>query len=470
MRAGLAESRLQGLSVEEVVTATGGEASGSLSQPLSGLSIDTRTLKPGELFVAIRGPRFDGHDFVHEAVAKGAAAVMVDRELPTSPGTPTIRVPDATGALGDLAGRRRARSGIPLVAITGSTGKTSTKEMTAELAEDLGPVLRTPGNLNNRYGLPLALMQLEERHRTAVLELGMSAAGELRALAAIAAPDVAVITNVSAAHLENFASVRAIAEAKAEILEGLASGGVAVLNHDDPELRRIGERHTGPVVWFGRHRRCDVSAERWRGTIFGMRFSLRLAGRTLDVALPLAGHHHMSNFLAAAAAAQHLGVAPEAIAEGALRIRAAPRRGQVLRLGHGVTLLDDSYNASPAAVVAAVAALNLAPRGRRVAFLGEMLELGPSGAERHEQTGAAIAGQLDVLIGVGPLAGRLLDGAVRAGFPEARRHAFDDAETAARHAADLVDAGDAVLVKGSRGVRMERVADAVRERFGAVGE
>jgi UDP-N-acetylmuramoyl-tripeptide--D-alanyl-D-alanine ligase len=470
MRTGVAEERMQALSVREVAVATGGEASGPGDQTLSGVSIDSRTLKPGELFVAIRGPRFDGHDYVHEAIARGAAAVLVHRDLPAPPGMPAVRVPDTTRALGDLARARRAQAGIPLVAITGSTGKTSTKEMTAALAESLGPVLKTPGNLNNRYGLPLALLQLEARHRVAVLELGMSAAGELRALAAIAAPDVAVITNVSAAHLENFTSVRAIAEAKAEILEGIASDGVAVLNHDDPELRRVGEGRSGPVIWFGRSRRCDVSAERWRGTIFGMRFSLRIAGRVLDVALPLAGHHHMGNFLAAAAAAHRLGVDPEAIAEGALRIRPAARRGHVLRLGHGVTLLDDSYNASPAAVVAAVAALDLAPRGRRVAFLGDMLELGASGPERHERTGGQIAGHVDVLVGVGPLAARLLDGAERAGLPGSRCHRFEDAAAAAASAAELVAAGDAVLVKGSRGVSMERIADALREHFGTAGE
>jgi UDP-N-acetylmuramoyl-tripeptide--D-alanyl-D-alanine ligase len=278
------------------------------------VSIDTRTLHPGELFAAIRGPRFDGHAFIADAVGAGAAALLIDRDAALPAGLPVLRVADTTRALGDLARHLRRASGLPVAAVTGSAGKTTTREMLAAMLRRHGPVLSSSGNLNNRYGLPLTLFRLSEDQRAAVLELGMSAAGELRELSAIAQPDVAVITLIAAAHLASFDSLRQIADAKAEILEGLNPGGAAVLNREDPELRRIGERHTGTVLWFGRDRSCDVSVERWRGTIHGQRFDLRVGRRVMDVALPLPGPHFMWNFAAAAAAAHRLGVSPDDIA------------------------------------------------------------------------------------------------------------------------------------------------------------
>jgi UDP-N-acetylmuramoyl-tripeptide--D-alanyl-D-alanine ligase len=331
-------------------------------------------------------------------------------------------------------------------------------------------VLSSVGNLNNRYGLPLTLFRLDDAHRAAVLELGMSAAGELRELSSIARPDVALITNVAAAHLASFDSLRGIAEAKAEILEGLGEQGAAVLNREDPELRRVGERHPGRVIWFGRDRTSDVSAERWRGTIHGQRFDLRVAGHVIDVALALPGPHFMWNFAAAAAAAHGLGASSEDIAAAAPELQPAPHRGRVLRLGEGVTLLDDSYNSNPAAVEAAAVALSLAPRGRRVAVLGDMLELGREAEALHESTGAAIARHLDAVLAVGELAPGFLRGAARAGLASTSLHAVPDAESALAALGELVEPGDAVLVKGSRGVRLERVVEALIRRFGERGE
>ena len=369
----------EGLSLERVLEATEGRliapAPGGLV--LRSVSIDSRTLAPGALFVAIRGPRFDGHDFLAAAQAKGATVALVERELASPPpGLGLVRVADTTRALALLARDVRRATSAPVVAVTGSVGKTTTKDMTAELLGTRGPVLKTEGNLNNQYGLPLTLLRLTAEHGAAVLELGMSAAGELRALSAVAEPDVATITRIAAVHLEFFASLDAIADAKAEILEGLRPGGTAVLNGDDPRVRRIGERFPGRVVWFGHDRRFDVSAESWRGTAFGMRFDLRIGGSTFDTALPLAGPHFVENFLAAAAAAHVLGIAPDAIAEAATRMRPARHRGELRRLGEGVIVLDDCYNSSPAALEAAVVALGLVPGLRRIAVLGDMLELG----------------------------------------------------------------------------------------------
>lgn len=457
------------LRLAELAAATGGSvASGRGEREVRGISIDTRSLKPGELFVAVAGARFDGHDFLGSAAAKGAAAALVHREVLAPPGLDLVRVEDTTRALGDLARHVRMSGRLPLVAITGSAGKTTTKDMTAALLEARGRVLRTEANLNNRYGVPLTLFRLQPEHTAAVLEMGMSAAGELSQLTRIARPDVAVITNVAAVHLEFFDSVDAIARAKAEILEGLRPLGAAVLNWDDPRTRRIGEDHKGDVIWFGQDRMCDVSAEDVRGSADGMRFRLRLEGTRQAVLLPLPGAHFVQNFLAAAAAAHRLGIAPEQIAARAGELKAASRRGQQARLGQDVTLLDDSYNSNPSAVQAAVQALQLAPRGRRVAFLGDMLELGPEAAKLHEQTGAGVAAALDVLVGVGPHSAALIKGAGKAGLRAAALHWFADAAAAAAAAPELVRPGDAVLVKGSRGVRMEQVADALVARFGRV--
>jgi len=459
--------------LEEIAAATAGRVvAGSPALRVSGVTIDSRRAEPGQLFVAIAGPRFDGHDFVAQAAARGVAAALVHRDVEAPAGLGVVRVADTTHGLAELARHARAQADVPVVCITGSAGKTTTKEMTAALLGTRGPVLKTEGNLNNQYGLPLMLLRLRPEHSAAVLELGMSAAGELRALSGIARPDVAVITLVAPVHLEFFASVDEIAAAKAEILEGLAEGGVAVLNGDDPRVKRTGEAHQargGRVVWFGRDRAYDVSAENWRGTVHGMRFTLRAGGRAEEVALPLPGPHFLMNFLAAAAVAHHLGVDIATIAETASTMKAASHRGEVVSLGQGITLLDDCYNSNPTAVEAAVTALGMAARGRRVAFLGDMLELGPTGPDLHRQTGETVGGRLDLLAAVGPLAQHFLEGARRAGLASAALVGFPDSAAAAAAAPDLVKPGDAVLVKGSRGVRMETIVEALRTRFGAAG-
>jgi len=452
--------------IEGVAEATGGRIAASAlgaGRQLSGVSIDSRTLARGELFVAIAGPRFDGHDYLDDAARRGAAAALVHKEVAAPEGLELVRVPDTTRALADLARHTRLAASIPVVGITGSTGKTTTREMTAAILETRGPVLKTEGNLNNQYGLPLTLLRLRPEHTAAVLELGMSAAGELRTLTDVARPDVAVITNVAPVHLEFFDSVDAIAAAKAEILEGLPPGGAAVLNGDDPRLRRIGEARRGHTLWFGRDRAFDVSAEGWRGTAFGMRFVLRVGGRSVDVALPLGGLHMLADYLAAAAAAHALGTPAEEIAAAALRMKAARHRGEVLRLAQGVTLLDDCYNSNPVAAEAAVATLGMAGGRRRVAVLGDMLELGPTAAEIHRTTGGRVAEMLDVLVAVGPLSVHFLEGAARGAA--ALVH-FPDSAAAAAAVSGLVRAGDAVLVKGSRGVRLEAVVEALVRDFG----
>lgn len=456
------------LLLADVLAGTGGTLAGPApaGAAFASVSIDSRTLEPGALFVAIRGPRFDGHDFLAEAAARGARAALVHRDAEAPAGLGLVRVSDTLRALADLARHVRRQAELPVVGITGSVGKTTTKDMTAHLLGVRGPVLKTEGNLNNQYGLPLTLLRLRPEHTAAVLEMGMSAPGEIRELSRLAEPDVATITRVAPVHLEFFPSVDAIAAAKAEILEGLRPGGTAVLNGDDERVRRIGESCAGRVVWFGRDRRHDVSAEGWRGTAFGMRFSLRVAGRAVDVALPLAGPHFVTSFLAAAAAAHVLGVPAEAMADAASGMRPAPHRGELRRLGEGVLLLDDCYNSSPEALEAAVVALSLATGQRRVAVLGDMLELGPASADLHRERGRALARRVDVVVGVGPLAREFLAGAREAGMAGEALHHFETAEDARQGLDAIVRPGDAVLVKASRGVRLETVVDALAARFG----
>jgi UDP-N-acetylmuramoyl-tripeptide--D-alanyl-D-alanine ligase len=458
------------LTLAEVLDATGG----SLVEPAPGLaftgvSIDSRTLGEGALFFAIKGPRFDGHDFLSAAADRGARAAVVQRDAPAPAGLPLLRVADTTRALSELARSRRRRAALPVVAITGSVGKTTTKEMAAALLATRGPVLKTEGNLNNQYGLPLTLLRLRAEHRAAVLELGMSAAGELRALVAVARPDVAVITRIAPVHLEFFPSLDAIAEAKAEVLEGLAPRGTAVLNGDDPRVARIGERYSGRVVWFGRGSGRDVSCADERQNGAGTRLTLLLPGQAVAARLPLVGPHFVENLLAAAAVAHVLGVPTDALAEAVGSLGAARHRGEVLRLGQDVVVLDDCYNSSPAALEAAVATLGLLGGRRRVAVLGDMLELGPTARFLHRDRGRSLRGRVDLVIGVGPLAEEIVIGAREAGIPSAGLRHFKEAATAAAAAEDLVSPGDAVLVKASRAVALEVVVEALVARLGRGG-
>jgi UDP-N-acetylmuramoyl-tripeptide--D-alanyl-D-alanine ligase len=455
------------LSLAEVLAGSGGALVGGAAPGLafSSVSIDSRSVEPGALFVAIRGPKRDGHDFLAEASARGARGALVHRDAEAPASLVLVRVDDTTRALARLAHHVRRAASLPVVAITGSVGKTTTKDMAATLLAVRGPVLKTEGNLNNQYGLPLTLLRLRPEHTAAVVELGMSAPGEIHELSLLAEPDVAAITRVAPVHLEFFPSVDAIASAKAEVLDGVRPGGAAVLNGDDARVRRIGESFRGRVVWFGGEPGFDVSAQGWRGSAEGMRFSLRVAGRAVDVALPLAGRHFVTSFLAAAACAHVLGVAPEAMAEAASSLRPARHRGEVVRLGHDTTVLDDCYNSSPEALEAAVAALSLLRGRRHVAVLGDMLELGPTAKSLHRERGRGLGGRVDVVVGVGPLASEIVEGAREAGMPQAALHHFTTAKQAATGLDELVAPGDAVLVKGSRGVGLEVVVEALVARF-----
>jgi len=461
------------LTADWVAAAMGGQivAPGGRGE-FSGVSIDTRTLRTGELYVGIRGEKYDGADFSAAAVEAGAAGVVVPRGRGKSlhaAGAAVIEVDDTTTALQALAQATRKASGTKVVAITGSAGKTTTKEITAEFLGAKYRVIRNRGNLNNHIGLPLSLMELTARPDIAVVELGMNHAGEISTLMRIAEPEVRVWTNVGDAHLGFFASVDAIADAKAEVMEGASKDSVLVANADDPLVTARAKRFAGRVVSFGVDRPADVRAEHVidRG-IDGTAARVTTPKGTFDLRTPLVGRGNLSNILAATAVAVHFDVPLDAIGERAATLTPAHHRGDVVRLARGVVVIDDSYNANPTATRRAIDVLRLSPTpGRRVAVIGEMLELGDHGEALHQQVGEAAAkAGVDELVAVGgPNAVGLAVAAIMAGLPRPRAHYFKTSDEAAGAFASYVRDGDLVLVKGSRGIRTDLVVDRLKAEF-----
>lgn len=437
--------------------------SGDAAREFSGVAIDTRTLQPGELFVGIRGDRFDGAAFAGAAVAAGARGAVVPvgggRELTGSAAT-VIEVADTTAALQALAHAVRRQSGTKVVAITGSAGKTTTKEVTAEFLSTRYTVVRNRGNFNNHIGLPLSLVDLRQRPDIAVVELGMNHAGEIRTLVSIAEPDVRVWTNVGEAHVGFFSSVDAIADAKGEILEGATSDTVLVANADDDRIVSRARIFAGRVVTFGVDREADVRATAIvdRG-VEGTTAQVTTPRGSAEFSTPLVGRGNLANVLAATAVALEFDIALPTIADQAASLRPAAHRGEVIRLRSGVVVIDDSYNANPTAAKLALQLLATTIATRRVAVLGEMLELGDHAVGLHEEVGrAAAAARVDMLVAIGGSpADALARAAVDAGMPRGRVRHFDASDEAAEAVAAFVKSGDVVLVKGSRGIKADRV-------------
>src|ERR1700730_17480915 len=448
--------------VEEVAYVLGVTPPGGLDAlaRLAGVSIDSRTVDRAELFVAIHGPRHDGHNFVVAALDAGALAAVVAQDRVSGFAEPVrsklIAVTDTLAALQDLALAVRTRWGRRLAAVTGSAGKTTTKEILAALLAARFRVLKSEGNLNNEYGLPLQLLRLDGADEAAVVELGMSHAGELRRLAEIARPDVGVVTCVAPVHLEFFASVDEIALAKRELIEGLAGrDSVAVLNADDPRVARFAEAAPGHVVTFGFSSGQDFRAENIEdngadGSVFDF---IAPEGRA-RLTLPLAGRHNISNALAALATASlwHVGIAEaKEVFPG---LEPAGMRGRVLRYDSGFSVINDRYNSNPVALAAMIEILVRTPAsGRRILAAGEMLELGISSAELHREAGraAAATGKLDWIIGVQGNGESFVRGAIEAGHPAARAKFIGSSTDAGGFITDLLRPGGVLLVKGAPG-------------------
>jgi UDP-N-acetylmuramoyl-tripeptide--D-alanyl-D-alanine ligase len=456
-----------------VADAVGGRLSGpGTGREIAGFSIDTRTISPGDMFVAIRGDRFDGNAFVGEAVRQGAVAAMVsDTALEGSAelsATPLVVVSDTVLALQRLANRVRRESGAAVVAVTGSAGKSTTKEIAADFLAARYRVFRNKGNLNNHIGLPLSLLELRKKPDIGVLELGMNHFGEISTLVKIAEPDVRVWTNVGPAHLEFFGSLEAIAEAKAEVLEGADKDSLLVANADDDLVMRHAKNFAGRVRTFGVERPADVRALAVRDLgIDGTTALVRTPIGEIEVRVPLPGTANLSNVLAAAAVAIRFDVPLDDIVSRAAALKAVARRGEVTRTSR-LTIVDDSYNSNPRALSRALSVLAGESRyERRIAIVGEMLELGDTSPELHRASGVEAARSgISELIAVGGASARALaEGAAAAGMAAAHVHYVPTSREAADLAVKLVKAGDLVLVKGSRGIRTEVVADRLKAEF-----
>jgi UDP-N-acetylmuramoyl-tripeptide--D-alanyl-D-alanine ligase len=469
-----------------------GTLAGDSAREFSGVSIDTRTIQPGELFIAIRGERFDGAQFIDAAVAAGAAGVVAPRggneairlkaDATKADSTKVdasvasdfsriapvvIEVDDTTSALQSLARAIRRESGTKVVAITGSAGKTTTKEVASAFLSPWFRVIRNQGNLNNHIGLPLSLIELRRQPEIAVVELGMNHAGEISTLVGVAEPEVRVWTNVGEAHVGFFASVDAIADAKAEIFEGASRSTVLVANADDERIVVRLPRFGGRVVTFGIDRDADVRAINVvdRG-VNGMQARIVAPERRVDMTTPLVGRVNLANILAATAVALEFRVPLTDIADRAASLQPAARRGEIVRLSDGATLIDDSYNANPTATRRALEVLAQSEAKRRIAVLGEMLELGEHATALHEGVGRAAAiARIDVLLTIGGApAAALAAAAVAAGMPRSQVSHFATSDEAAAALGRLVGRGDLVLVKGSRGIRTDRVVERLKER------
>lgn len=430
-----------------------------------GYSIDSRTVAPGELFFAVRGDRFDGHDFVAAAVERGAIAAVVSRarvaSLPDAAlGAPLLIAEDPLTALQTLAAHVRRQWGKRVVAVTGSAGKTTTKEAISAALGAKFNVLKSRGNLNNNYGLPLQLLRLEPEHEFAVVEMGMNHAGEIAVLARIATPDWGVVTNVGTAHIENFADGQAgIARSKLELVAALPRTGMAFLNADDAYVSQFGRDFSGRVVYFGSNPCADPRVLAAAEDEGGLHIRFRSDGHEHEFTMQLLGTHNALNAMAGLAVAREAGVDPVAGAAAIASLTAGDKRGEIMEIG-GAAILNDCYNSNPEALRSMIRTLASRPAKRRILVAGEMLELGEHGPALHSACGKAAAeAKLDMVVGVRGNAEHLAAAACTGGVAALF---LPDAEAAGRWMRENLREGDVVLVKGSRGVHLERAIEIIK--------
>ena len=459
---------MQPLSAEELAAAVGGTiVQHGGADRILGVSTDSRTLQPGELFVPIIGERFDAHRFIGEAVRKGAPAVLVDRShlgaIELLEGVTAVAVDDTLSALEALASWDRKHFCGPVVAVTGSNGKTTTKDLLAAVLSEKYRVLATEGNLNTEIGMAMTLLRRTVEHQAIVVEMGMRGAGQIASLARIARPSIGVVTNVGPVHAELLGSIDAVAAAKRELVEALPATGTAVLNADDPRVAAMAAYTQARVVTFGLGEDARVRASDVQSFgLEGLAFRLHCGSEAVPVRLPVPGRHNVANALAAAAVGVECGLSLSEVAQGLAQVRPSGLRMQVERLSGGVTLINDAYNASPASMEAALATLADTAATRRIAVLGDMLELGRYCEEAHQKVGEACGALgLDRLITVGPRAERIAQGALASGMKAGNVTSVSTpAEAAVLLLAEL-RAGDTVLLKASRGLELERIAEAL---------
>ena len=456
------------LTSDDLLRLTGGRLLARSSRPIRGAVVDSRLVTPGQLFVALPGERTDGHAHVSDAIARGAAGVLVTRPLEDAEAfgdVTVVRVANGQAALGTLAAGWRRRFSPLVVGITGSIAKTSTKEAAAAVLGSARRTLRTEGNMNNEIGLPLTLLRLGPEHEAAVLEMGMYVGGEIAELAAMARPSIGVVTAVQAVHLSRIGSLEAVERAKGELLEALPADGTAILNEDDPIVSRMSDRSAARALRYGFSETAEVRADQVASAgTDGMRFRLRTPAGERPVVVPTLGRLSVHNALAGAAVGLAAGLGLDTIVAALAGGWSAPHRAELVRL-RGATVVDDSYNASPGSVVAALELLAGLP-GRRVAVLGTMLELGQGHDTGHVTVGEAAGRTVELLVVVGPEAQGIVQGARAAGLDADRIHHVDHVESALDVLRPRLRDRDAVLVKASRGIELDRLVDALRLELG----
>ena len=462
------ESPVPALTADDILRLTGGRLLARSDRRIRGAAVDSRAVERGQLFVALPGERTDGHRFLPDAAERGAAAALVTRppdDLAALGDMSVVRVADAVAGLHAVAAGWRTRFDPVVVGVTGSIAKTSTKEAVAAVLATRFTTLKNEGNQNNEIGLPLTVLRLGPEHEAAVLEMGMYVGGEIADLARIGKPSIGIVTAVQPVHLSRIGSLRAIERAKGELLEALPPNGTAILNADDPIVRRMDARTVARSVTYGFSPDADVHGEAVEsGGVDGMRFVLRVGTERRPVTVPVLGRLGVHNALAATAAGLAAGIALDDIVTGLAGGWAAPHRAELVRLGR-VTIVDDSYNASPGSMEAALELLHGLP-GRRVAVLGEMLELGESHEEGHLAVGEAAGKVVDLLIVVGDGARGIAAGARDAGMDPSRVLSAPDRDRALDLLRPRLRDGDVVLVKASRGIALDLLVDALRDELG----
>lgn len=451
------------LKLSEIIEATGGKLlSGDSSITVAEISTNSRKISNDCLFLALKGERFDGNDFIADAFENGAVAVLTDRDPGNIPGKSLVKVGDTLKALHDIASYIRDRFAIPFIGITGSVGKTSTKEMIACALGAKYNVLKNEGNYNNEIGVPLTIFRLEPGHEAAVIEMGMSGFGEIRALTRIVRPQVGIITNIGMSHIEKLGSRQDILRAKLELLEGLQPDGLLILNGDDVLLSGVKGLLDVRTVSYGLEESADYQAYniRSRGEK-GIDFNIVLDGKEHTVHVPAPGVHNVYNALAALAAGRELHIPAETLIGGIAGYSPGNMRLNIIK-SSGLTIINDAYNASPQSVKTAIDVLNEIEANRRIAVLGDMLELGSWSTDAHKETGEYAAGSsTDLIITVGEAAAHIADGAIEAGFPRSGIAVLANNDEAVRYLRNIIRQGDAILVKGSRGMMMEEIVDSL---------
>jgi len=452
------------LDASEIVGAVDGRLNIEAEFEIDSVSTDTRQLEAGDLFIALIGENFDAHNFLEQAFAGGAKAAIVEAGRDYDFEQPLIEVEDTTRALQDLANYYLQQFSIPVIAVTGSTGKTTTKDLIAAVVGQRYKTLKTKGNFNNQIGLPLTLLELDSSYQAVVLEMGMRGLGQIARLAEIAQPDIGVITNVGLTHIELLGTVEKIAEAKSELVQSLPSTGLAILNSDDRRVKEMAKKTTARTIYYGREKDADLQGVQVETLADDrVRFELVQAEENLEIILGMPGEYNVYNALAAIAVGLELDLSLEEISSGLNTASLTEKRNQILTTDLGLKIINDTYNANPTSVAAGLKTLAQIAEDRTIAVLGDMLELGAIAEEEHYRVGSKIVGyEIDYLITIGELAAEIAAGAADRNNGQTTIFSYQDKPLAIAKLKEIIASNDTILVKASRGMELEEVVESIR--------